>query len=204
MAFGISALYAGIAGALFWVQVSFVSTESFDLFNLSMYPLAYMVIGGLATVGGSIVGAFAYLWVPQSILKIATINQGFRKPAGRYHGPAPRSLHDAPAAVRTWGWVVDVNRHSWRSLATVSRAWALRRPDSFWASVALGLAIVVLIGVFIGAVWSVFAAGIFIVAPTDVWGSVLQPFRRSSAAVLRRNNRGDGPPPAEPAPADAA
>ena len=203
MAFGISALYAGIAGALFWVQVSFVSTESFDLFKLSIYPLAYMVIGGLATVGGSIVGAFAYLWVPQSILKIATINQDFGNLQGAITGlllvvfmtRLPRGA---------WGWVVDVNRHSWRSLATVSRAWALRRPNSFWASVALGLAIVVLIGVFIGAVWSVFAAGIFIVAPTDVWGSVLQPFRRSSAAVLRRNNRGDGPPPAEPAPADAA
>lgn len=203
MAFGISAFYAGIAGALFWVQVSFVSTESFDLFNLSIYPLAYMVIGGLASVGGSIVGAFAYLWVPQSILKIATINKDFGNLQGAITGlllvvfmtRLPRGA---------WGWATDVNKQSWSSLATLSRDWAARRPNSFWLSAGVGLVIVVLTGVFIGAVWSVFAAGILIVAPTDAWGIIIQPFRRSAAALQRRNNRDDGPPPAESAPADAA
>ena len=201
MAFGISAFYAGVAGALFWIEVSFVSTESFDLFNLSIYPLAYMVIGGLATIGGSLLGAFGYLWVPQTVLKIATIDQGFGDLQGAITGLLlVVFMTRLPKGV--WGWLLDVNHYDWRTLAGDVRVAAARPQPVFWAGVAAAIVIIVLVGVFIGSVWSVFAAGLFIVAPTGAWLSVLSPFRRAALAI-RRRSRGSPPPP-ESAHADAA
>ncbi|MBN9493231.1 branched-chain amino acid ABC transporter permease [bacterium] len=200
MAFGISAFYAGIAGALFWVEISFVSTESFDLFNLSIYPLAYMVIGGLATIGGSLLGAFGYLWVPQTVLKIATIDQGFGDLQGAITGLLlVVFMTRLPQGV--WGWVLGVNRYSWRALSADTRALAARPQPTFWAFVAAAIVIVILTGAFIGSVWSLFAAGLFIVAPTSAWTSVFAPFRRATTSLLRRA-RGRPRPP-ESAPADA-
>ena len=62
---------------MFWIQFSFVSTESFDLLNLSIYPLAYMVIGASPRLAAPSLERSRYLWVPQAILKIATINAQF-------------------------------------------------------------------------------------------------------------------------------
>jgi branched-chain amino acid transport system permease protein len=202
MAFGISALYAGIAGAMFWIQFSFVSTESFDLLNLSIYPLAYMVIGGLATVGGSILGAFGYLWVPQVILKIATINGNFGDLQGAITGLLlVVFMTRLPRGV--WGGVLDINRYSWRSLGIEARAWAASRTLGLWVSLLLAVAAVVLVGIFIGAVWDVFLVGLLLVAPRDAWTSVFGPLRRPIAALLRRRHGDDGTP-GESAPADAA
>ena len=202
MAFGISALYAGIAGAMFWIQFSFVSTQSFDLLNLSIYPLAYMVIGGLATVGGSILGAFGYLWIPQIILKIATINSNFGDLQGAITGLLlVVFMTRLPRGV--WGGVLDINRYSWHSLSIESEAWARSRTAGFWAGVAVAIIAVVLVDIFIGTVWDVFVVGLLLVAPRDAWTSVLGPVRRPIAAIFRKA-RGNHDTPGESAPADAA
>jgi len=62
-AFGISALYAGVAGGLSALAVGFVSPESFTL-PLSLSFLVGIVVGGLASVGGAIFGAFFIEYVP--------------------------------------------------------------------------------------------------------------------------------------------
>jgi len=63
MAFGVSAFYAGIAGSLFATITAYVSPDSFDL-PLSLSLLVGMVIGGLATLAGPVVGAAFVVWLP--------------------------------------------------------------------------------------------------------------------------------------------
>ncbi len=61
--FGISALYAGVAGALSALAVGFVSPESFGL-ALSLSFLVGIVVGGLASLGGVLFGALFIEFVP--------------------------------------------------------------------------------------------------------------------------------------------
>lgn len=61
--FAISSAYAGVAGALFAAASGFVSPESFPLL-LSVWLLAAVVVGGLSTIYGAIVGAFYITYVP--------------------------------------------------------------------------------------------------------------------------------------------
>jgi branched-chain amino acid transport system permease protein len=62
-AFGLSAAYAGIAGALFVFANGFVAPESFTLV-VSFSFLAAVVVGGLATVAGALFGALFIVFVP--------------------------------------------------------------------------------------------------------------------------------------------
>jgi branched-chain amino acid transport system permease protein len=61
--FGISALYAGVAGGLSAIVVGFVSPESFGL-SLSLSFLVGIVVGGLASLGGVLFGALFIEFVP--------------------------------------------------------------------------------------------------------------------------------------------
>jgi len=63
MCFGVSALYAGVAGALGAVAVGFVSPDSFELF-LSLSFLVGIVVGGLASISGVLFGALFIEFVP--------------------------------------------------------------------------------------------------------------------------------------------
>ena len=62
-AFGLSAAYAGVAGALFTFANGFVAPESFTL-TVSFAFLAAVVVGGLATVAGAVFGALFIVFVP--------------------------------------------------------------------------------------------------------------------------------------------
>src|SRR5262245_33413973 len=63
MAFGVSAFYAGIAGSLYATLTAYVSPDSFDL-PLSLALLVGMVVGGLGTMVGPILGAAFVVWLP--------------------------------------------------------------------------------------------------------------------------------------------
>jgi branched-chain amino acid transport system permease protein len=63
MCFGVSALYAGIAGALAAIVVGFVSPDSFGLF-LSLSLLVGIVVGGLASIFGVLFGALFIEFIP--------------------------------------------------------------------------------------------------------------------------------------------
>jgi branched-chain amino acid transport system permease protein len=63
MAFGVSAFYAGIAGSLYAIITAFVSPDSFDL-PLSLSLLVGMVVGGLGTLAGPVLGAAFVVWLP--------------------------------------------------------------------------------------------------------------------------------------------
>ena len=62
-AFAVSAMYAGVGGALFTLSIGFLAPESFPL-ALSFAFLAAIVVGGLATIGGALFGALFIEFVP--------------------------------------------------------------------------------------------------------------------------------------------
>jgi branched-chain amino acid transport system permease protein len=63
LAFGTSTLFTGVAGALSAIVIGFVAPESFTLF-LSISFLVGSAIGGIATIGGAIVGGMFIQFVP--------------------------------------------------------------------------------------------------------------------------------------------
>jgi ABC-type branched-subunit amino acid transport system permease subunit/ABC-type branched-subunit amino acid transport system substrate-binding protein len=58
LAFVVSAFYTGVAGGLFALVVGFLSPDSFDVF-LSVDFVAMIIVGGLGSILGSVVGAAA-------------------------------------------------------------------------------------------------------------------------------------------------
>jgi branched-chain amino acid transport system permease protein len=63
LAFGVSALYTGVAGALGAIAVQFVAPDSFSAF-LSITFLVGVVVGGMASIPGALLGAFFIQFVP--------------------------------------------------------------------------------------------------------------------------------------------
>ena len=63
IAFGVSAMYTGIAGALGAIAVQFVAPDSFTVF-LSITFLVGIVVGGLASLSGALYGALFIQFVP--------------------------------------------------------------------------------------------------------------------------------------------
>jgi branched-chain amino acid transport system permease protein len=63
LAFGVSTLFTGVAGALAAIVIGFVAPESFSLF-LSLSFLVGSAVGGIATIGGAIIGGFFIEFVP--------------------------------------------------------------------------------------------------------------------------------------------
>jgi ABC-type branched-subunit amino acid transport system permease subunit len=56
VAFGLSAFYTGVAGGLFAFVVGFLSPDAFDVF-MSVDFIVMIILGGLGSVPGSVVGA---------------------------------------------------------------------------------------------------------------------------------------------------
>jgi len=63
LAFGVSAMYTGVAGALGAIAVQFVAPDSFNVF-LSITFLVGIVVGGLASLPGALYGALFIQFVP--------------------------------------------------------------------------------------------------------------------------------------------
>ena len=63
MAFGVSSAYAGVAGALLAIEVSYVNPDTFPL-SLSILLLASVVVGGLGALSGVIFGALMLEFLP--------------------------------------------------------------------------------------------------------------------------------------------
>ena len=65
IAFAVSSFYAGVAGALLYVMIGFVEPGSFNL-ALSVQYIAMVLIGGVATISGSVLGALFITLLPRS------------------------------------------------------------------------------------------------------------------------------------------
>ena len=63
LAFGVSSAYAGVAGALLAIQVSYVNPDTFPV-SLSILLLASVVVGGLGLLAGVVFGALLMQFLP--------------------------------------------------------------------------------------------------------------------------------------------
>ena len=64
LSFGISSLFAGLGGALYGHYLNFVSIEEFNI-QLSIFFLAMIIIGGLGSIRGSLMGAAFMVLLPE-------------------------------------------------------------------------------------------------------------------------------------------
>ena len=64
LAFGISSFYAGVGGALFAHYLGFVSAEGFTIL-LSIQFLGMIIIGGLGSVMGTLLGTAFMVLLPE-------------------------------------------------------------------------------------------------------------------------------------------
>ncbi len=71
LAFAISAFYTGIAGGLYAFLIGFINPSSFS-FILSIYFLAFVIVGGLGSIFGSIMGGVVMTWL---ILKLDKVQE---------------------------------------------------------------------------------------------------------------------------------
>jgi branched-chain amino acid transport system permease protein len=69
LAFAVSAFYAGIAGGLMAFLLGFISPSSFN-FILSIYFLAFVIVGGLGSIFGSIMGGVVMTWLMLTLHKV--------------------------------------------------------------------------------------------------------------------------------------
>lgn len=75
IAFMLSSAYAGVAGALLSLLVGQIAPEQWDIF-MAIEVLAIIVIGGVATVSGSIIGAAFVVLLPKLLEMLAPILPG--------------------------------------------------------------------------------------------------------------------------------
>jgi branched-chain amino acid transport system permease protein len=64
IAFSLSGFYTAIAGGLYCFLVRYINPESFNV-NMSIMFLSMIVIGGLGTIPGSLLGAVFYVLAPE-------------------------------------------------------------------------------------------------------------------------------------------
>lgn len=64
--FVISAMFAALAGALFATYITFIDPSSFNL-NESIFILAIIILGGLASHRGAVLGAFLLIVIPEAL-----------------------------------------------------------------------------------------------------------------------------------------
>ncbi len=73
--FAVSALYTGIAGSLGAIAVQFVAPDSFGFF-VSIYLFVGLVVGGVASIGGTIVGGLFVEFIPNVADKVSKAAPG--------------------------------------------------------------------------------------------------------------------------------
>jgi branched-chain amino acid transport system permease protein len=75
LAFGISAAYSGIAGSLLAIVVAYVNPDVFSL-QLSLALLVGIVVGGVGSEFGPVLGALFVIWLPYFSERVSSVHIG--------------------------------------------------------------------------------------------------------------------------------
>ena len=70
--FAFSGFYAGVAGSLYAIWLSYISPTSFDL-NQSIFILAQTLVGGMGTLIGPVIGAVTLVGLQQYLLALGDL-----------------------------------------------------------------------------------------------------------------------------------
>jgi branched-chain amino acid transport system permease protein len=97
LAFGISAFFAGIAGALYAIVIGYINPDTFAI-NLSLLLLIGVVVGGLGSLSGVVFGAIFIEYVP---LYAPNILNWAEKPFG-----SPLNSNAAGAGSAVYGFIL--------------------------------------------------------------------------------------------------
>lgn len=81
LAFTLSSACAGVAGALLSILIGRVAPEQWNLF-LSIDFLAVVVLGGIATISGTLIGACFVVLIPRLLEEVTTLIPGFSASSG--------------------------------------------------------------------------------------------------------------------------
>jgi branched-chain amino acid transport system permease protein len=73
--FALSAMYTGVAGSLGAIVVQFVAPDSFGIF-VSIYFFVGLVVGGVSSIGGAVLGGFFIEFVPNLAEKVSKAAPG--------------------------------------------------------------------------------------------------------------------------------
>jgi branched-chain amino acid transport system permease protein len=122
--FAWSAMYAGVAGALFTWVIGFVSPDSFGV-TVSIQFLAALVVGGLGTISGPVFGAAFLVFVPN-----VSQNLNDAAPGIAFGALLILAMYLAP------GGVAGLVRQLWMRLVAVSTPRGPLTPASADASPA--------------------------------------------------------------------
>ncbi len=87
LAFALSSFYAGIAGGLFFMVQAFVGPESLGFFDSILFLVA-IVIGGLASVLGSVLGALFLTFQVEAITRLGDVFSQAKNLRGVIYGGA--------------------------------------------------------------------------------------------------------------------
>ncbi len=125
LAFGISSLYAGFGGGLFFVVQGFVSPDSLGFFD-SIFFLIAIVIGGLGSILGSFIGAFFLTFQAEGVSELAGVIPGVDDLRNVIFGGFlivviilfPRGIAGfiQGRSGRSWGRILELPRQVWDSL----------------------------------------------------------------------------------------
>jgi branched-chain amino acid transport system permease protein len=74
-AFALSAMYTGLAGSLGAIAVQFVAPDSFGVF-VSIFLFVGLVVGGVSSIGGTLIGAAFIEFVPNLADKVSKAAPG--------------------------------------------------------------------------------------------------------------------------------
>jgi branched-chain amino acid transport system permease protein len=85
LAFGVSAAFAGIAGALFAINVAYVAPDTFPI-QLSLYLLVGAVVGFFGSIWGAALGALLILFLPDLVGVIPHVDTKQAGPTTFFYG----------------------------------------------------------------------------------------------------------------------
>jgi branched-chain amino acid transport system permease protein len=124
-AFGISAAFGGLAGALLAGYMRFLNPESFGL-DQSLQYLAMIIVGGLGSVSGAVIGAVVITALP-TVLTEVSVSLGLVEQASGTSG----NFNTGTLAIMAYGLIIVLvmvlaPRGIAGGLSSVSRRWPLR------------------------------------------------------------------------------